>query len=190
MCVAPAYQRWLPDVNAALAPVLSEVAGLTGAPVRATQIAAADAGGHGGPPSVVSLGGQPPVIRLLLGNLNMPGPCGSCAGPVVLSEFNGQVRLSFVQAFIGVNQVSDHGSPVQLAVQAALLQGAGIPIAAQPRLITEVRDGPGPSPGPATGPVYAAARRFAALSASARQSWLAAHLAAVRAGRLSLKDLP
>ena len=190
VCVAPAYQRWLPDVNAALAPVLSEVAGLPGAPVRVTQVAAADVGGHGGPPPVISLGGRPPVIRLLLGNLDMPGPCGFCAGPVVLSQFNGQIRLNFVQAFLGVNQASDHGSPVQLAVQAALLQGAGIPIATQPRLMTEVRDGPGASPGPATGPVYAAARRFAALSASARQAWLAGHLAAVRAGRLSLKDMP
>jgi hypothetical protein len=189
VCVAPAYQRWLPDVNAALAPVLSEVAGLPGGPVRATQIAAADAGGHGGPPPVVSLGGQPPVTRLLLGNLNMPGPCGFCAGPVVLSEFNGQIRLNFVQAFIGVNQFTDHGSPVQLAVQAVLLQEAGVPFAAQPKLITEARDGPGASPGPAAGPVYAAARRFAALSASARQHWLAAHLAAVRAGGLALKDL-
>ena len=190
VCLAPAYQRWLPDVNGALAPVLSEVAGLPGAPVRATQVAAADAGGHGGPPPAVSLGGQPPVTRLALGLLDMPGQCGFCARPVVLSRFNGQLRLNLIQAFIGVNQVNDHGSPVQLAVQAVLLQEAGIPIAAQPKLLAELRDGPPVSPGPATGPVYAAARRFIGLSASARQSWLAAHLTAVRAGRLSLKYLP
>ena len=141
-----------------------------------------------GPPPVISLGGRPPVTHLLLGNLNMPGPCGFCAGEVVLSQFNGQLRLNFVQAFLGVNQASDHGSPVQLAVQAALLQGAGIPIATQPRLMTEVRDGPGASPGPATGPVYAAAKRFAALSASARQAWLAA--TGGRTGPASLKDMP
>ena len=35
VCVNPAYRRWLPDVTAALAPVLAEVAGLPGAPVRA-----------------------------------------------------------------------------------------------------------------------------------------------------------
>jgi hypothetical protein len=45
-------------------------------------------------------------------------------------------------------------------------------------------------PGPATGPVYAAARRLAAQPAAARQAWLAAHLAALRAGRLALADLP
>src|SRR6516225_11104194 len=41
VCLNPAYRRWLPDVNAALAPVLAEVAGLPGTPVRATQVAAA-----------------------------------------------------------------------------------------------------------------------------------------------------
>ena len=49
---------------------------------------------------------------------------------------------------------------------------------------------PGPQPKSATGPVFAAARRFAALPAPARHAWLAAHLAALRAGRLTLKDLP
>ena len=32
VCLNPAYRRWLPDVTAALAPVLAEVAGLPGAP--------------------------------------------------------------------------------------------------------------------------------------------------------------
>ena len=45
-------------------------------------------------------------------------------------------------------------------------------------------------PGSPRGPVYAAARRFAALPAAARHAWLAAHLAALRSGRLSLGQLP
>ena len=51
-------------------------------------------------------------------------------------------------------------------------------------------NGPGPAPGPATGPVYAAARRLAALPAAARHAWLAAHLAALRSGQLTLEELP
>jgi hypothetical protein len=43
---------------------------------------------------------------------------------------------------------------------------------------------------PATGPVYAAARRLAALPAAARQAWLATHLAALRSGQLTLAQLP
>ena len=75
-----------------------------------------------------------------------------------------------------------------------------MPLAAQPRLLTiglppwalagrgsHAESG---QPGPPTGPVYAAARRFAALPAAARHAWLAAHLAALRAGQLTLAQLP
>jgi hypothetical protein len=48
-----------------------------------------------------------------------------------------------------------------------------------------------PPPGPAPGsPAYAAARRFAALPASTRHTWLVRHLAALRAGRITLAQLP
>jgi len=39
-------------------------------------------------------------------------------------------------------------------------------------------------------PAYAAAQRFAALPAAARRGWLVRHFAALRAGRLSLGQLP
>jgi hypothetical protein len=193
VCVNPAYGRWLPDVTAALAPVLTEVAGLPGAPVRATQVAAAYPSGHGGPPQAMMLGGRPPVLRMSLGMLDMPGPCGFCDGPVATNQFAGQMRLLAVHAFVGAG--GGPGSPVQQAVQAALLRGAGIPFAAQPKALGSVGLLPsGPAtpngPGPATGPVYAAAGRLAAWPAAARRAWLAAHLAAVRAGRLTLQELP
>jgi len=187
VCLNPAYRRWLPDVNAALAPVLTEVAGLPGAPVRATQVAAAYSGGEVGAGQMITLGGHPPVLRMSLGQLDMPGPCGFCDGPVAAKQFADQLRLGFAQAFVGAG--NGPGSPAQQAVQAALLRGAGIPFAAQPQLMATTK-GPGPPPGPATGPVYAAARRLAARPAAARHAWLAAHLAAMRAGRLTLKDLP
>jgi hypothetical protein len=188
VCLNPAYRRWLPDVTAALAPVLAEAADLPGAPARATQVAAAYPSGEGGPPQAITLGSHPPVLRLSLGLLVMPGPCGFCDGPVGTKPFADQLRLAFAHAFLGVGNSS--GSPVQQAVQAALLRGAGIPFAAQPKLMAAAKNGPGPAPAPANGPVYAAARRFAALPAAARHAWLAAHLAALRAGRLTLQELP
>jgi len=188
VCLNPAYRPWLPDMTAALAPVLTEVAGLPGAPVRATQVAAAYPSGDGGPPQAITLSGHPPVLRMSLGSLDLPGPCGFCDGPVATRQFAGQTRLAFAQAFTGAGNGS--GSPAQQAVQAALLRGAGIPFAAQQKLMASARNGPGPAPGPATGPVYAAARRLATVPAAARHAWLAAHLAALRAGQLSLKDLP
>jgi hypothetical protein len=192
LCLNPAYRRWLPDVTAALAPVLAEVAGLPGAPVRATQVAASYPSGGDGPPQPVTLGGHPPVLRLQLGLLNMPGSCGFCAGPVGTDDFADQMRLLFAHAFVGAGD--GPGSPAQQAVQAALLRGAGIPLAAQPGLIAATENfpgsGPGAGPGPATGLVYAAAGRLATLPAGAQHAWLAAHLAALRAGRLTLTELP
>ena len=83
---------------------------------------------------------------------------------------------------------------MQQAVQAALLRGAGIPFAAQPGLMAATENfpgaGPASTPGPATGPVYAAALRLASLPAAARHAWLAAHLAVLRAGGLTVNDLP
>jgi hypothetical protein len=188
VCVNPAYRRWLPDVTAALAPVLTEVAGLPGAPVRAAQVAASYPSGGDGPPQPVTVGGHPPVLRLQLGLLNTPGPCGFCAGPVATTPYEAQLQVLFAHAFVGAG--GGPGSPAQQAVQAALLRGAGIPFAAQPELIAGAENVPGPGPGPATGPVYAAAGRLAALPAGARHAWLAAHLAALRAGRLTVADLP
>ena len=192
VCLNPTYRRWLPDATAALAPVLAEVDGLPGAPVRANQVATAYPSGEGGPPQAITLGGHPPVLRMSLGLLNTPEPCGFCAhgstyglaatsGPVATKQFIDQMRLLFAHAFVGAGNGA--GSPVQQAVQAALLQGAGMPFATQPGL-TATKNGPGP------GAVYAAARRLAALPAAAQHAWLAAHLAALRAGRLTLTDLP
>jgi hypothetical protein len=198
VCLNPAYQRWLPDVTASLAPVLAEVAGLPAAPARATQVPAAYSGGS----QVITLGGHPAVLRLSLGQLNMPGPCDFCRGPVTTRQFAGWMRLLFIQSFVGAGQSA--GSPVQQAVGAALLRGSGIPFAAQPGLMATTENFAGPrSPGscssdpkggcgsgPATGLVYAAARRLANLPAAARRAWLAAHLDALRADRLTLRDLP
>ncbi len=190
VCLNPAYGRWLPDVTGALAPVLAEVAGLPGAPVRATQVAASYPSGGDGPPQPITLGGHPPVLRMQLGLLNTPGPCGFCAGRARRTSSRARLQLLFAHAFVGAGD--SPGSPVQQAVQAALLQGAGIPFAAQPELIAGTENFPGAraAPGPATGPVYAAARRLATLPAAARHAWLAAHLAALRAGRLTLEELP
>jgi hypothetical protein len=188
VCLNPAYRRWLPDVTAALAPVLAEVAGLPGAPARATQVAAAYSSGAGGSPQAITLSGRPPVLRLSLGSLNLPGPCGFCDRPVATKQFADQLRLLFAHAFVGAGNGS--GNPAQQAVQAALSQAAGIPFAKQPGLMATAENFPGPGPGPATGPVYAAAGRLAIRPATARHAWLAAHLAALRAGRLTLGELP
>jgi hypothetical protein len=188
VCVNPAYRRWLPGMTAALAPVLDEVSGLPGAPVRAAQVAATYLGSAVGPPQAITLGGRPPVLRMSLGMLNLPGPCGFCSGQVATRQFADQLRLLLAHAFAGAGNGA--GSPAQQAVQATLLQGAGIPFAAQPVVMGSADNFPGPQPDSATGPVFAAAGRLAAMPATARHAWLATHLAALRAGELTLSELP
>jgi len=126
------------------------------------------------------------------------------ATPGSAAQFDQELPLLSVHVFVGAGNGA--GTAAQQAVQAALLQRAGMPFAAQLQALTILglpnwagQDlqglvppsgpccGPGTSPG---GPVYAAARRLAALPSAARHAWLAAHLAALRSGRLSLGQLP
>jgi hypothetical protein len=192
VCLSPDYQPDLPHVTAALAPVAREVAGLPGAPVRAAQTPARYDPREGAGGQAMTISGHPRVLGMPLGALGLSGSFGWTNG-----EANGQMRLLFIHAFVGAG--NGVGTPAQQAVQAALLQGAGLPIAMQPDLLGSVglpswapaTGGPGPTtPLPATGPIYAAARRLAALPPAAQHAWLATHLAALRAGRLSLAQLP
>jgi hypothetical protein len=186
VCVNPAYRRWLPDVTAALGPVFREVAGLPGAPVRATQVAAVYNGGEAGSTGgqAATIGGRPPVLSLAIGALGLPGAFGATA-----TLFADQLQLLAVHAFVGAG--AGVGTSAQQAVQAALWQGAGVAFAAQPQVMsTTGLPTFAQAAAPATGPVYAAARRLAALPAAARQAWLATHLAALRSGQLTLAQLP
>jgi hypothetical protein len=188
VCVNPAYGHWLPNVTAALAPVLSEVANLPGAPVRAVEVGAVYDSADGGGSQAMTISGQPLALSLPLGALHLPD--SSAGSPSIFAD---QLRLLAVHAFTGAD--AGPGTPAQQAVQAALLQGAGVPFAAQPMVLADdglpswTQTGSG-RPGPATGPVYDAARRLTALPGAARHAWLAAHLAALRSGQLTVAQLP
>ncbi len=185
----PDYRRYLPALAAALRPVLDEVAGLPGAPVRITQIAGMYSSSEGEATEAVTIGGRPPVLGVPLDAENPPGAFGG-----TMAHFADQLRLLFVHAFVGAGQGA--GTPAQQAVQAAMLQAARVPIAVQPNVLAFYglpswarAAGRGPGPGPARGPVYAAARRLAAMPAAVRHNWLAAHLGVLRSGRLTLAQL-
>jgi hypothetical protein len=191
VCLNPAYRSDLAGVTTALAPVLSEVSGLPGAPVRVVQIPAAYDPANGQSGQAMTITGQPPVLGLPLGALGITGAFGWTS-----SEVADQIRLLAAHAFVGAGQGT--GTRSQQAVEAALLQDAGVPIPSQPSLRTMTglpnwagpADGAANGPPPATGPVYDAARRFAALPAATRHAWLTTHLAALRAGQLTLAQLP
>ena len=184
VCLNPAYGRYLTDVTTALAPALAEVAGLPGAPQRVTQIAGTDTEG----PAALTISGSPPMLRLALGaEPSLPGSNGFQDGPTSAKEFDDILRVQFVQAFLSAGTAGD--TPAQQAVEAALLQRAGIAFADQPKLEEIARLGPGPKLS-ATGPVYDAAKRVAAMPGTDWHDWLAAHLTALRSGSLTLEQLP
>ena len=175
ICVHPAYQAYLPAVTTALAPVLSQVAGLPGAPVRVTQAPTPASLGTGNTisPAGSPVSGHPPVLRLHL-----------FGAGISTAEFISLVRLQAAIAIVDSvtgGGPAGHGNAAQQAVAAALLKAGGV-LLAGPGLRV-----PGPAPGT---PAYTAAERFAALPAAARHAWLAAHQAALRAGHMTLAELP
>jgi hypothetical protein len=207
VCLNPAYRRYLAEVAADLRPVLAEVAGrytrfqFEFVSAQAVQVMIS---GHSefvsAPAAAVTISGRPPVLRVPLDEFNtLPS-----ATPGSAVQFGQELPLLSVHAFVGAGNGA--GTAAQQAVQAALLQHAGIPFAAQLQALTifglpdwaqadiqglVAASSTTTNPDqPLAGPVYAAARRLAALPAAARHAWLAAHLAALRSGQLTLGQLP
>jgi hypothetical protein len=186
VCVHPAYAIFLPDVVAAVGAELSELAGLPGAPARISQVAEVY---HQGPGNSISSLAQAPGTSTFVLPDQVPGPLDVSA-----AQFIGDLQDTF-----GLNLISDVvlggtaktavPSQAQLAVIAALVRPGTVwlgPADARPggqglygRLV--------PAPG---SPAAAAARRFAAVPAAAKHAWLVEHLTALRAGRVSLAQLP
>jgi hypothetical protein len=211
VCLNPAYTAYLPAVTAALKPVLSEVAGLPGAPVRITQAPGTYLQGPGNQVAVRLAGpavsGRPPVYRVLLPDQTL--------GPLISIDQVGSAVRSGIGPEIIADLVDDGpgASAAQHAVAAGLTMAAGLPLAdleqPGPADVTPGRSCKAPSarcaaavqklprgvPGPPREAVQessslTAARRFEALPAQDRRVWLKQHLAALRAGRVTLKELP
>ena len=202
VCLNPAYASYLPATAAVLRPVLSQIAGLPGAPARISQVATTY---QQQPGNSVAIGlmcprtsGTLPVFALLLPS-QLPGPA------LTTSELTGQLRSATGPSIVAsVTGDGPGASPAQHAVTTALLMAAGLVPRGlpPPGASLAVTNGPelpgctanraiGPTPRlPPGTPAAAAARRFAALPGAARHAWLAHHLAALRAGRISLRQLP
>jgi hypothetical protein len=219
ICLQPAYRAFLPDVTAALGPMLSQIAGLPGAPARVTQVAVTSARqqpgngvAFGGP----VIGGRPPVLYLPLAGLSLPGEGNVSAaqftdslrqqdGPWILSVLVGLPGQVGVQAGLaGINAMTTPGPrhAAQVAVVDGLVRALGL--AQSGPMSAQVQHGNGTAAGsqgtpvnpagggapPAVHQELAAGQRFAALPAAARHAWLLTHLAALRAGRISLSEIP
>ena len=199
ICLQPAYRPLLADVTAALGPVLSQVAGLPGAPVRVTQVAVTSV--HADPSNGIALGGpviggRPPVLYLPLSRVALPGEGRASAITENLRQQDGAWILSLVVGLPG--QVGAGASVGGINVMPGLGPRHSAQVAVADGLVRAL----GPArPGPLSAQLphgtssgahqeLAAAQRFAALPAAARHAWLMTHLAALRAARISLSEIP
>src|SRR4029453_13267724 len=139
----------LPAVTAALDPVLSQVAGLPGAPVRVSQVAIThlQQGPHNGIEiSGPAIGGNPPVLSLPFYGMPLPG-AGHTTTADFIGQLRGQVAPTILDTLIGGGRQdtdSQQGTKrsaaarpaveaatqevlAQQAIKAALAQVAGVP---------------------------------------------------------------
>jgi len=204
VCLQPAYRSFLPAVTAALGPVLSEVAGLPGAPVRVTQVAVTSV--RQWPSNGIAFGdpvisGSPPALLLPLSGLALPGEANTSTAeftetlalqdaPAVLDTLVGLSGQQGPQGSAGGVPVQQApGTTAQLAIAEALVRAAGL----MPDNRTPAGNGGKPAgngSSSASAQQLAATRRFAALPTAARHAWLVTHLAALRADRITLSEIP
>jgi len=182
VCVHPAFSFYLNDVAAVLDPVAAEIAGLPGAPLSAKEVASISGGQD--VPSGIS--GNPPVFEFTAERVGMYfGQFLGIPDPVGWREGFQQGLLDAFLARPSQQAGSVPLGPAQQAVEDALLTAAGANVSAT---IGKMLENGQPIAGPPA--VRSAAQRFGALSASARHAWLAGHLAALRAGTITLAQIP
>jgi hypothetical protein len=186
VCVHPAFSYYLHDVAAALDPVQAEIAGLPGAPVGAREVASLSGG------QIVNSGiaGSPPVFDFTAERVG--SMFGQFNGIPDLADWRAGFQMGLLDAFLARNMPGTGGPTAPLAgmaaqqaVENALLIAAGT----APSELGDDLLNAQPSAA-ASAAISGAARRFLALSASARRAWLATHLAALRAGTITLAQIP
>jgi len=194
VCVHPAFGFYLSDVAAALDPVDAEIAGLPGAPVRAEEVASVS----GGLAVMGGYSGNPPVFQFTAEHVG-----------TMFGEFNGIPdpagwRQAFGQAMLGGFLIAPapQTAPsrpagtgpvpglVPTPAQQAVANGLLIAVGSQPSLNTSLIGESGKPDAATWDAISAAAQRFARLSAGARHAWLASHLAALRAGTITVAQIP
>jgi hypothetical protein len=213
VCLNPAYAGYLSVTATALAPLLSQLAGLPGAPARIVQDAMIY---HQGAGTFVTIrprspegSDSSPVSHLILPDQTQgPDMTDAQLASTVITTYG----LDLVARVTGDGPGA---SQAQHAVAAALMRAAGMgefietqapsnqcpPVSEPPAASVrgsgpDRRSGPGgacasQSVGAARGtPAVAAAERFAALPAPVRHAWLVRHLPALRAGQITLAELP
>jgi hypothetical protein len=177
ICVHPAYAGFLPAVTAAVGPELTELAGLPGAPARISQVAPVYQQELSNGISVSAHGSG--ASEFLVPD-PLPGQPGGTSAQFAANMAEGLGLQLASHVILGASAPSQ----AELAITAGSVR---FPPSVESRDLAPLYGQELPQPG---SPAAQAAKRFAALSPAARHAWLAAHLAALRAGRVTLAQLP
>jgi hypothetical protein len=195
VCVSQAFSSYLHPVAAALNPVAAEIAGLPGAPVRAREIASV----AGGQAIMSGITGTPPVFDFTADHVgSVFGDFYGLGIGETVQAWGQLFQQGMLDAFLAGSPPHAGGpayvapqflnGPTPLgAAQQAVENALLAPFGWQPSIAGQAA---GQWHGPALAGILAAARRFGALPASARHAWLAAHLSALRAGTITLAQIP
>jgi hypothetical protein len=185
VCVHPAYRDYLPDATSALAAVAAELAGLPGTPARAVEVSQASL-----PPAVAEDNGNGQVKDGVYEFTMNDAVAFTPDAPILWSVFQQDILQTVIVGSAGqliTTTQPSNDTTAQQAVEDGLLQAVG----SQPTPIG------GPQNGPAgrqfqqqQNEVTQAAAKFAALPAATRHAWLVANLSALKAGTITLAQLP
>jgi hypothetical protein len=200
ICLNPAYAAYQPLVSSTLEPELSEVAGLPGAPVRIDQAAEVyQQGGAIGTGTLTLAGHGGQVLDMVLPD-GLPGfndttarfqrQLATTTGYTIMRRVvgpPGQAQLGQAQQAVMFSVLGPYVTAQEAGGPSIAIPSAGLPSAgglSAGGLSAELSL---PVPG---SPAAVAGERFAALPAAERHAWLAQHLTALRAGRITLAQLP
>jgi hypothetical protein len=190
VCLHPAYRSYLPQVTVALDQVIGELSGLPGLPERASQIS---------PAAVSQFAQQGPGSGQIAGRTYEFVLSNAIGWLSDFSAIEDAIKQDLTQAILvgtgktvtlpGGAKIWAADTPAQQAVVDGVLKVLGTP--AYP--VPQSDNGPGAAglSSPAQqAQIAAAAAKFAALPPATRDAWLAANLTALKAGTITLAQLP
>jgi hypothetical protein len=176
VCLHPAYARAneLAFFDTMVNTIAAPLAGVPGLPTRAAQSP------NGDPGSVVAqVTGSPPVLGLPDDIVQ-----GDSIGP---AEFTATLRTRIALALVTREGTNPAVRSCRCAAATAITPAQQ---AAALYLLNQARYPAGPGLMSSDPAITAAARGLAALTAAARHTWFTGHIAALRAGTLTLEEMP
>jgi hypothetical protein len=176
VCIHPAFEPYLGAMSAGLQPAAAEIAGLPGAPIRAEMTL-----GYTQP----AVAGTTSAYDYSVEQEGLGGGFWITPAVARTAGWEQGEQQDFITWFVSgaAAQGPPGPTPAQEAVAIMLLAKIGAPV---PPWFSQ----PGTSSAASAAQITAAARGFESLSSAARHAWLAANIAALRSGTITLAQIP